>query len=85
MGIINGLSKPVGAAVVPGGAATTSLGPAPGLSAGDTLINVRHITDDLATNADVTGEASITDDGEVTLTTTDTTGGFVLVVWQGAA
>lgn len=82
MGTLNDLGFPVGSAVVHGGAAGAGLGPVSGIDVGDSLITVRHITADLVTNADVTAEASITDADEITLTTTITTGNFVLVVWR---
>ena len=82
MPTIDGLGFPVNVAVVPGGLAASDLGPVGGIDATDSLIVVRHITPDLVTNADVTGEASITDADTVQLSTTDTTGDFVVAVWQ---
>lgn len=82
--ILEGMSKPVGFAVVPGDAAASDLSPVSGVCVGDSLISVRHISDDLVTNVDVTGDASITDADTIQLGTTDTTGDFVVVLWQEA-
>lgn len=83
--ILEGMSKPLGFAIVPGDTAGSDLYPVPGINPVDTLVAVRHISDDLATNADVSGEASITDADTIQLSTTDTTGDFVMVVWQESA
>ena len=79
--IVFGFPRPLRSAVVPGGPAGTHR-VVTGLKAGDTLVNVRHLSEDLVTNADITGESSISDAGEITTTTTDTTGNHILVVWQ---
>lgn len=84
MPVLEGFPTPIGAAIAPGGAAATDLGPIPGINLADTLINVRHVSGDLVTNADVTAEASITDADTIQLTTTVTTGDFVIVVWKEA-
>ncbi len=82
--LLEGYGFPVGCAVVPGGVAG-ALSPVSGLANGDTLIEVRHVSDDLVTNASILGESTITDDGEITTTTTNTTGNHVIVVWKKAA
>lgn len=81
MGIIQGFPRPVERAVVPGGANAAGIGPVAGIDPGDDIIAVHHVSTDLVTNADVTAEATITDADEITLSTTDTTGDFVVVVW----
>ena len=83
--ILQGMTKPLGFAVVPGGVNAAPLGPVPGLNTVDTLVAVRPISDDLVTNADVKAQASIPDVDQVQLSTTDTTGDFVVVVWQEAS
>lgn len=80
--ILEGMSKPLGFAVVPGGAAASDLYPVPGINPADTIVSVLHVSDDLVTNTDVTSEASITDADTIQLTTTNTTGDYVVVVWQ---
>lgn len=85
MPVLQGYPTPIGAASARGGSATTPLrGFGDGLDPGATLINVRHVSGDLLTNADVTSEATITAHGEITLSTTDTTGDFVLAIWKEA-
>lgn len=85
MAILEGLSSPLGMAVVPGGSAASPLSPVPGLNTGDSLVAVRHINDALATNDDVLTDASIPDVDQVQLGTTDTTGDYVVVVWKEAS
>ncbi|RVK81393.1 hypothetical protein CN157_05080 [Sinorhizobium meliloti] len=83
MPTISGFSKPVGCALIPGGpvgehAVPGALGP------DDTLLSVEHITDGTPpTRVDRTAEFSIhaTKGGVVINTTTDTTGGFLHVLW----
>lgn len=83
MPTITGFSGPVGCELIPGGPAGEhklqgAIGP------GDTLLSVEHITDGAPpTRADITAEFSITPDkgGSITNTTTDTTGGFLHVLW----
>lgn len=82
MPTLSGMNKPIGCTIVPGGAAASELSPVSGINTADTLIEVRHISADLVTNASVLTEASIPDADTVSLTTTDTTGGFVIVLWQ---
>lgn len=82
MGTIEGLGFPVSVAVVPGVAAAADLSPVGGIDPADSLIAVRHVTPDLVTNADVTGEASITAADTIQLSTTNTAGDFVVVVWR---
>ena len=81
MPTIDGSNKPSTCTVVPGAAAAADIA-VPGIPSGASLIMVHHITADLVTNADVTSEASITDNGIIQLTTTVTTGDFVAVAWQ---
>jgi len=83
--LLPGISTPVAVAVIGGGATATALGPCGGLVAADDLVCVRHISDDLVTNDDVTSEASISAEGAVELSTTTTTGDFLVVVWKKAA
>lgn len=80
--IIQGFPQPLEMSVVHGGAAATGLRKMAGVQPGDTLVNVRHISADLVTNADVTSDASVSAPDEITLALTDTTGDFVLAVWQ---
>ncbi len=75
-----GLDRPIGLSVVPGGA----IGAIPvdgNLETGDTLLEVRHISADLVTNASILAESSISGFNEITTTTTDTTGNFIVVVF----
>lgn len=82
MATLDGVGKPFGMAVAPGAAATADITPISGIDTADSLVAVRHISADLVTNADVTAEASITGADTVQLSTTDTSGAFVVVVWQ---
>ncbi len=83
MPTISGFSKPVGCAMIPGGPVGEH--PVQGaLQPSDTLLSVEHITDgDPPTRADITAEFSITagKSGSITNTTTDTTGGWLHVLW----
>ena len=83
MGTLEGFPTPFGSAIVPGGVAGTHT-PVPGISTADTLIEVKHVSGDLVTNASLLGEASITDADEINLTTTNTTGNFLIVIWKRA-
>jgi hypothetical protein len=86
MPIINGFSVPLEDALIPGGVVGAHAVPG-NIEDGDTLIAVLHITDGPpALAADLTAEFSITagKGGSVTNTTTDTSGGFLLVVWAKA-
>lgn len=79
-------TRNVRSAVFRGGPAASPLvgGPPIGPNPGDTLIGCRNITNDLGTSADVLAEASILSNGQVQLSLTDTTGGFVVVTWVAA-
>ncbi|WPJ68009.1 hypothetical protein STOPSMEL_33 [Sinorhizobium phage StopSmel] len=83
MPTISGFSKPVGCAMIPGGPVGEHLVPG-SIKAGDTLLSVEHITDGSPpTRVDRTAEFSITagKGGSITNTTTNTTGGFLHVLW----
>ncbi len=86
MPTITGYSKVLGMSLVPGGAAATPLGPCGGILTTDTLVEVRHVSGDgsLTINTSVKAEASIPAPDRVQLTTTVTTGNFLVVVWQRA-
>jgi hypothetical protein len=86
MAIIDQLSTPISVGVWQGGVNAAPLPRAlgVGLDTDDDLIAVNHISDDLVTNDDVLSEASIPDVDQLQLTTTDTTGGFVVAVWKKA-
>lgn len=86
MPTITGYPRILATAVVPGGAAATPLGPCGGILTTDTLVEVRHVSGDgsLTVNASVKAEASIPAPDRVQLTTTVTTGNFLVVVWQRA-
>lgn len=77
---ISGFTRVVQSAVVPGGAAGAHSVPG-NLDASDTLLSVKHVSNDLVTNAELLSEFSISGTGEVTNTTTNTTGDFLVVVW----
>lgn len=83
MGTLEGFPTPFGSAIVPGGVAGAH-SPVPGINTGDTLIEVKHVSGDLVTNTSLLGEASITDADEITLSTTNTTGNFLIVIWKEA-
>lgn len=86
MPTITGFSKRLGHALIPG--AVVGEHKLPGdIEDGDTLLSVRHITDGAPpTAADRTAEFSITAGkaGAITNTTTNTTGGFLSVLWAKA-
>ena len=65
-------------AILAGAAATTNIA-LTGATTADTLGSVIHNT--AGTLADVTSEASITSDGNIQLSTTDTTGDQLVVEW----
>lgn len=83
MPTITGFSKRLGSALVPG--APVGEIKVPGdIKAGDTLLDVLHITDGTPpTRVNRTAECSITAGkaGSITTTVTNTTGGFLLVIW----
>lgn len=70
-----------GSGIARGGPAATALEVGSGLLTTDTLLNVQHVSGDLVTNADVTAEATIPTAGHVQLSTTATTGDFLIVTW----
>lgn len=78
------LTRTVAVTVTPGGAVGAHTLDGDLDSSGDTLLSVRHISADLATNADLTGEFSISGYNEITNTTTDTTGDFLVVTYAKA-
>lgn len=65
---------------VAGDTATTNI-PVTGILTTDTLISVIEVTVTTAALVDRTAEASITSDGNIQLSTTDTTSDFLLVTW----
>jgi len=83
MPTISGFSTAVGCALIPGGPVGEHLVPG-NIKDGDTLLSVEHITDGAPpTRVDRTAEFTITADkgGSITNDTTDTTGGFLHVLW----
>ncbi len=70
--------------VVAGAAADTNIAIA-GIKTGDKLVSVLQVEPDNGATGtmltDRTGEASITSDGNIQLTTTNTTGKQLLVIW----
>lgn len=83
MPTITGFSRPVGCVLIPGGAIGEHRVPG-SLKPGDTLLSVEHITDGTPpTRVDRTAEFQIhaTKAGVVENDTTDTTGGFLHVLW----
>lgn len=86
MPTISGFSRPVGCALVPGGPVGEHQVQG-SLKPGDTLLSVEHITDaNPPTRVDRTTEFSIhaTKGGVVVNTTTNTTGGFLHVLWASS-
>jgi hypothetical protein len=86
MPTISGFSVPVGSAFIPGGAIGEHQVPG-NLKPADTLLSIEHITDGSPpTRVDRTAEFSIhaTKGGVIENTTTDTTGGFLHVLWASA-
>ena len=86
MPMISGFSRPVGCALIRGGAIGEHQVQG-SLTPGDTLLSVEHITDgDPPTRVDRTAEFTIsaTTAGVIENTTTDTTGGFLHVLWAKA-
>lgn len=82
MPTIPGTTQPFGFCVVPGGPNAAPLSPCGGIDTADTIVTAYHVSDDLVTKADVTAEATIPAADQVQLAVTDTSGDFVLVVWQ---
>ncbi|MFW6079538.1 MAG: hypothetical protein ACODAE_07955 [Gemmatimonadota bacterium] len=74
----------VATTVIPGGAAGAHRIDGDLDASGDTLISVRHVSDDLETNDDLTGEFSVTGHNEITNDTTDTSGDFLVVTYAKA-
>jgi hypothetical protein len=84
MPTITGFSKAVGCALIPGGAIGEHRVPGD-IGPGDTLLSVEHITDGTPpTRVDRTAEFTIhaTKGGTIQNTTTNTTGGFLHVLWS---
>ena len=86
MGTLQGFPVPIQRAVVPGGPTGTHR-PVSGISVGDTLIDVRHLSTDFVTNVSLLGEFSISSADEIDNTgpNTDTTGNFLIVTWAASA
>ena len=85
MPTLEGYPTPIGMAIVPGGA-VGAFSPVSGINTGDTLIEVKHVSGDLVTNASLLADFTITDADEVTNGgIVDTTGNFLIVVWKEAA
>lgn len=82
MSLNNGFPTPVGFALVNGGPAATPIRGVGDVDAGSTLIEVKHVSGDLVTNASVLAEASIVGTGAIQLATTDTSGNWLAVVWK---
>lgn len=84
MGTLEGFPTPWGSAIVPGGAPGAH-SPVPGINVADTLIEVRHISDDLVTNASLLPDFTITDADEVTNGgLVDTTGNWLIVIFKAS-
>lgn len=84
--VLDGLTSPIAVGIARGAAATTNIGPYGGLNTADSVVCAYQISDDLVTQADMTSEASIqTASGYIQLSSTDTTGDFVVLVWKKAA
>lgn len=86
MPTISGFTKRLGKALVPGGPIGAIKVPGD-IKAGDTLLDVLHITDGAPpVRVNRTAECSITAGaaGSITTTLTNTTGGYLLVVWAKA-
>lgn len=79
-----GFPGPIQGVVTPGGpAGDHRVGNVPLPKVGDTLVNVRHLSADLVTNADLTAEFTIAADGVINNALgTDTSGNFLLVIWR---
>ncbi len=76
-----GFTRHIGVAIIPGGAAGdhTLSGP---INTDDDLLSVRHVSDDLVTNADLTAEFTIDGSGLINNALgTVTTGDFLVVTW----
>lgn len=83
--VLDGLTSPIAVGIARGAAATTNIGPFGGLNTADSEVMAHHISDDLVTNDDVTSEVTVqTASGFIQLSTTDTTGDFVVLVWKKA-
>ncbi len=78
----DGFRGPVGATVIPGGSAGDHTVPG-SINTDDELVAVKHVSDDLVTNAELLAEFSITSANTINNTAgTDTTGNFLVVVWR---
>lgn len=83
MGTITGFSRPIGAALINGGAIGEHAVPG-NMKPGDVLLSVEHITDgNPPTRVNRTAEFTIhaTKGGTIVNTTTDTTGDFLHALW----
>lgn len=86
MPTITGFSRPVGCALIKGGP-VGEFTVAGKLKPGDTLLSIEHITDGSPpTRVDRTAEFSIhaTKGNTISNTTTNTTGGYLHVLWASA-
>ncbi len=77
-----GYSKPIGTCVVPGGAIATPLGPCGGIDPADELLSVVQVSDpQIGAGTELLTEATIPAADQIELSTTVTTGDFLLVSW----
>ncbi|MBB5987425.1 hypothetical protein [Sphingobium lignivorans] len=86
MPTITGFSRPVGCALIRGGAVGQHAVPG-NLRPGDTLLSVEHISDGTPpTRVDRTAEFTVSASkaGTIVNTTTNTTGGWLHVLWAKA-
>lgn len=82
MSTLSGFSRDVAVTVISGDVAGAHQIDGDLDASGDTLLSVRHVSDDLVTNADLTSEFSVT--GLNTISNvggTDTTGDFLVVTY----
>jgi hypothetical protein len=83
---ITGFPRLVGVTVIPGATAGTYNIPGD-FGVGCTILSVRHVSGDLQTNADITGNASIPEGthGKIAVGTTNSTGNWLVVTYVKAA
>lgn len=76
---------PVGCAITRGAAASGGTARVPGIRATGTLIEVKHVSGDLVTNASVLADFAITGDNEITNNgIVDTSADWLVVAWKEA-
>lgn len=80
---LSGYTRTVAVAVIPGGAVGTHALPGDVDASGDDLVSV--VQDSSGVLTDLTSEFSISGYNELTNTTTDTTGDFLIVTYAKAA